>query len=109
MKEHTIGALRHRLDIEVLSAVNDGAGGASLIWQKQGELWAKITPISASETNAGDRISGIVSHEIIVRYQTSIAPEMRLRSEERVFHILGVRDEGERRRWLILSCEERDL
>ena len=55
------------------------------------------------------RLTGRVSHEIVFRYRSGVAPVMRLRSGARLFEIAAVIDVDERRRWLKCLCVERDL
>lgn len=109
MTQVSIGALRHRLDLEILQTTSDGAGGATLSWVKQDELWAKIIPMQGNENMHNDRISSSVNYDIIVRYRTDIEPEMRLRKNTRIFHIQSVTNLGERNQWLMLKCQEREL
>jgi len=104
-----IGELRHRLALEAVMRVDDGAGGADETWHTIEELWAAIRPLSGSEREAADQIGGRVTHEIWVRYRTGVKPDMRLRGGLRIFEIRAVLDTAERRRFLKCLVEERDL
>ena len=72
-------------------------------------MWAAIHPLGGSERVAGDRVSGVLSHEIVVRFGIAAEPSMRFRLGARVFEIVAVRDVDERRRHLRCLCMERDL
>lgn len=104
-----IGDLRHRLVLEAVSRVDDGAGGADETWATVAELWAGLIPLSGIENDVADQLTGRVTHEIWVRYRTGVKPAMRFRSGNRIFEIRAVIDAGERRRFLRCLAEERNL
>ena len=58
---------------------------------------------------AGYRLAGTVTHEVVLRYRAGVVPAMRFRKASRIFHILAVIDAEERGRWLKCWCEEREL
>ena len=101
-----IGALRHRLVLEVATRVGDGGGGAVVTWEAVAGLWASITPTSGTETVVADQVAGRVSHDIVIRHRSDIVPSMRFRLGSRVFEILAALDVGERRRMLRCLCRE---
>lgn len=109
MIEIRIGELRHRLVLEEVARVDDGAGGADETWSTVEELWAGIRPISGQEREVSDQLAGRVTHEIWVRYRAGVKPEMRFRAGGRVFEIRAVIDTSERRRFLKCLVEERNL
>ena len=109
MRRPTIGRLRHRLTLEAASRTPDGGGGASESWATVAEVWSEITPIGGMEVIDADALTGRISHEIVFRYRSGVAPVMRLRSGTRLFEIAAVIDVDERRRWLRCLCVERDL
>lgn len=104
-----IGDLRHRMRLEVVTRVPDGAGGAEETWSLVAELWAAVKPLSGEEGLAADRIAGRASHEVVVRYRPGVMPAMRLVLGTRTFDIRAVLDIDERRRFLRCLVEERDL
>lgn len=104
-----IGELRERMVLEAPSRESDGGGGASVTWDEAAVLWAKLTPRSGAESLAHDRVSGSVSHEIVVRYREDITPARRLRLGPRVFDIRSAFDPDGRRQWLVCAAEERGL
>ena len=104
-----IGALRHRLALERAVRTPDGGGGVTESWVLEADVWGSIRPLSGEERLEADRVSGRVSHEIRIRYRANVVPAMRLRQGTRVFHIVAVLDDDERRRWLTCRCEGRDL
>lgn len=107
--EVRIGDLRHRLILEQVVRQDDGSGGSDETWEALVELWAALRPSSGHEREISDQISGNVSHEIWVRYRAGVKPEMRFRSDGRVFEVRAVIDVGERGQFLKCLVEERDL
>lgn len=104
-----IGALRHRLVLEQAQRVSDGAGGFTETWIAAATVWAAIRPSQGGEGVDSGRLAGRVSHTISLRYRAGVTPAMRFRQGARVFHILAVIDDKERKRRLRCLCEERDL
>lgn len=103
------GGLRHRLALQEVQRVSDGAGGFTASWADIAGLWAQLTPAGGSEGVAAGRLAGKRAYEVVLRYRDGVEPAMRFRLGARVFEILAVADRGERRRWLHCLCEERDL
>jgi len=101
-----IGALRHRVALEAATRTGDGGGGAIVTWLPIAEVWGAITPTTGAEAVVADQIAGRVSHEIVVRHRSDIAPANRFRYGARVFEILAVLDVGERRRHSRCLCRE---
>lgn len=104
-----IGRLRQRLILEEPIRTPDEGGGVSVGWSPVAELWAQVRPISGGESASRDRITGSVSHEIVIRKRTGTLPTMRLRQDGRCFEILAVIDYDDERRFQKCLVEERDL
>lgn len=103
------GGLRHRLTLEDVQRVSDGAGGFNESWVTVATVWAALEPSGGGEGVDAGRLAGRVSHMVTLRYRAGVTPAMRFRHGARVFHILAATDEGERKHWLRCLCEERDL
>jgi SPP1 family predicted phage head-tail adaptor len=103
------GDLRHRLTLQEVQRVGDGAGGATTSWSDVADVWAQLTPAGGSEGIEAGRLAGKRAYEIVLRYRDGVQPAMRFRFGTRILEILTVVDVGERRRWLRCLCEERDL
>jgi SPP1 family predicted phage head-tail adaptor len=103
-----IGALRQRLVLQQESRVADTGGGASLSWTSVATLWAEVTPLSGKENIQGEKVSGVLTHKIRVRYHASItvSPATRFLWGARVFNIRAVRNIEERGRILEILAEE---
>ena len=109
MKSDQIGSLRHRVIIEALQTAPDGGGGVTESWTEIDTVWARISPRIGREVVHADRITGMLIHEIFIRYRADVQPAMRFRKGQRVFHIQACEDVDERGAMLKCLCEERDL
>lgn len=109
MTEISPSDLRHRLTLEELSRVADDGGGFTESWVAVATIFADLRPISGSERVEGDRLTGSVTHDVVMRHRAGVVPAMRFREGTRIFQIIAVIDIEERRRWLRCLCEEREL
>lgn len=100
------GALRHRVTIELPVETPDGQGGQTVVWSPLATVWAEIRPLKTDETVNAHQVEARTTHVIRVRHRTDILPTMRVVLGMRTFAIQGVLDDGERRRYLHLFCEE---
>lgn len=109
------GELNRRLTIQSRSTTQDTVGGQSTTWATIATVWANIEALTARELMAAQAVQSSVSHQITIRYQPLLADpkavaEMRAvlvrDGVTRIFNIHGSRDEGERRRNIILDAEE---
>lgn len=103
------GDLRHRLALEEPQPVSDGAGGFTESWDTVATVWAALVPSGGVEAVESGRLAGRVTHDVTLRYRVGVTPAMRFRQGTRLFHILSVIDDDERKTWLRCQCEERDL
>ncbi|MDH4981298.1 phage head closure protein [Hyphomicrobium sp. D-2] len=109
MAEFDIGDLRTRASIETSTSTDDGGGGRAVVWTKLADIWAYVRATTGSENFAHDRLSGSVSHEIVMRHRADVTPGMRIIVGTRVFEIRAVFDPDGRRRWTRCLAQERDL
>jgi SPP1 family predicted phage head-tail adaptor len=107
--EITPSDLRHRLTLEELNRVADDGGGFTESWVAVATVFADLRPISGSERVDADRLTGSVTHDVVLRYRAGVVPAMRFREGTRIFQIVAVIDVDEQHRWLQCLCEEREL
>jgi len=100
------GRLRHRVRVDVPVETPDGAGGLTVVWTPLATVWAEICPQQAREAVTAQQVEARTTHLIRLRYRFDILPTMRVVFGTRTFAIRGVLDDGERRRYLTLFCEE---
>ena len=104
-----LASLRHRMTLETPQRTDDGGGGAVVTWQPVAVVWAGLMALRGNEALRYDRLTGTVTHRIIIRYRSDVTPEMRFTRAGRAFDIRAVLDMEGRRRWLHCLCEEQDL
>jgi len=102
----TAGMLRHKISLQQELNVSDDAGGYTKTWNTYAVVWAKITPKGARETFTGMKIEHTITHDIIIRYISGVAPKDKVMYNDRELSIEGIVNIDERNVWLKLSCEE---
>lgn len=95
------GLLKVPLTIHALSSTTlDSRGQASTGTKAIGLVWARVEPISGSESEFARKLSADVSHTITVRYLPTLNERHKLKESDglkRTFHVRGiVHDEGNR-------------
>lgn len=103
------GSLRDRLTLERPQYSPDGAGGRVETWVSVASVWGQVIAKSGSESVDAGRFSGSVSHEVTLRYRDDVKPTMRLVYGAKIFEIIGVLNQTNRKDWLTCLCVERDL
>lgn len=101
-----ISDLNQRATIEQVSRTPDGEGGASEAWTTLAVVWAKLEPVSATDSLGPDALESRVKHKLTLRRLASIAAGMRARIASRVFLIHAVFDKGPQEPLTTLLCEE---
>lgn len=97
--------------IEVLrrSETPDGMGGISETWATVATLWAKVSPVSASERAYAGRIEAMADFKMVVRFAGDAdhnpiyTPDDRIRYQAKIYGIVGVVDVKAARQWLEIS------
>lgn len=100
------GMLRHRMHVEALMEVPDGAGGFDETWQEIAECAAYIEPLSVKQNFAADQADERASHRVTIRYRQDIQSGQRFAFDGRFFRIVTVQDPDETKRYLICRTEE---
>ena len=104
----TAGMLRHTIEIIEQVRAPDGLGGVALTWATKLTAKAKIQPTGGGESYRFDRIDGVVTHKVFMRYVAGITAADRVRFGGRDFRILAALNLEERNLWLELRCDERE-
>jgi SPP1 family predicted phage head-tail adaptor len=100
------GWLRHQVTVESSAGAPDGAGGETVTWDTVATLWARLEPVNAGERIVAGHLSGVVTHEVILRWRGDIAGGMRIGYRGRTFRVLAVHDPDETRRYLVARTME---
>lgn len=106
MSGPSIGDLRHRLRLEGPVDVSDGAGGFVRTYQTIAQVWARVSPLGASQQFIEQRFEQATGFRVDLRWRRDIAAGMRLVFRDRFLLILSVRDIDNARRYLTCDCEE---
>jgi SPP1 family predicted phage head-tail adaptor len=106
MAGFSIGALRHRLELQAPVETPDLAGGVARQWTKVATIWAAIEPAGSVATLVGDTPADLAACSILIRRRSDVVAGMRLLKGSRIFKIRTVSDPDERGRRLRLGVEE---
>lgn len=101
-----IGRLNKRIAIQSMSLQSDGAGGGTSVWTTEAVVWGAIEPLSAREVYEGERVNGILTHRITMRYREGVTPSKRLVYDGRVFNIEPPTLKRERKHMLTIMARE---
>ena len=106
-RDYNCRRLRHLLTLQQPSDEHDFGGRRD--WQDvEGTSWAEITPRAPTEVVAGQRVEGLGTHTIRIRYR-SVQSSWRLLEKKtgRVFAIKGIPiNVEERDHWLDIPAVE---
>lgn len=100
------GEFRHKVTIEENRRIQNDYGEEVNEWQKVAETYAAIYPINGREFFAAESVNSEVTHKIQMRYICGIKPDMRVKYDDRIFHIQSVINFQERNVLLQLMCKE---
>lgn len=101
-----IGRMRHRMQIQRYSEVQDNSHGTTKTWTTISTVFAEMVAVKGYTTFDTQQINEAVTHKITIRYQPYITSELWLLMNSRRFRIRNVRNLSERNRFLELLCEE---
>ena len=93
-KKHT-GSLRQRVEVQHQQTAPDGAGGYTVEWVKDFDMWCNIKPVSGNQRLHLDAIQSTVDYIIEVRHGLGLSNEKRIKYGTRYFNIHYVLNEGE--------------
>jgi SPP1 family predicted phage head-tail adaptor len=111
----SVGAMRHKIEIQSMTVVNDDGGGRAItLWKTDAYIHAQITPKSGSEREFGDQIEASTKYEITIRYRGSLTAKHRIKYAdtnngviyERLFNIVSIVNVDMRNRYQKILCTE---
>lgn len=70
-------------------------------------VWASIKTVAGKTFFDGVNTETLITHEILIRYDSTVTAETWIEFESRRFDILDVDDFEERHEWMYLTCTER--
>lgn len=101
-----IGPLRHKLERLTSAREPDNGGGATVIWQSMGELWARIDYLTPIRDLTGDRRSFLKRIAAEIRPHPALSEGDRVRYNAIDFEIVSIETIDDRQRRMTLICEE---
>ena len=99
------GRLRHHIFFVKPSTQQDDGGGSTRSYTVVGDAWANVDAASAGEVFQAAQTKTWVTHSIECRYR-EIDPSWMIQFGTRMFAIHGSRIIDERKRLMVLPCEE---
>jgi SPP1 family predicted phage head-tail adaptor len=101
------GSLPHRLVIESKTEAPDDLNEPVETWSTLTTVWGRVNPMKAAEGYEAAQNVARVTHEITIRYLSTVTENMRIVHDSRNFYIQGIRNREERNVMLTLECNER--
>ena len=99
--------LRHRVDIQQFTTVQDSDGGVSEVWADVVfDEPAEIVPLSGREFIASATAQGQITTRITIRYRSGIVEAMRVVHGTDYYNIHAVLPDPSLRRHLTLMCSK---
>lgn len=104
----TVGQLRELVTLQQEGGpAADGGGGYTQTWTNvQADIPARVEPSQVREELLGQKLSGIATHAVTIRFMDGVTAGMRLLHGSVVLNIRGVLDLEARGKFLLLACEE---
>lgn len=106
MKTNPVGEMRERVTLQSPLLEADGAGGATIAWEDEATVWAKVEELGGDEHASGERLAARTRLRLTIRYREGLNAAMRVIWKTRPLDIRAIRDPDGRRHLLILDCEE---
>ena len=100
------GELKQRVSIQTQSTTLDGYGEPANTWTTDSTVWASVFPLSGNEQQVAEGTTGIISHRVLMRYNTDASPEKRLLYGAKILGIESVINTNEADVQLELLCRE---
>lgn len=100
------GKLRHRITIEQPTTALNEFGENIQSWTDFACLWADVRSENGSERTTPSKLQAEISHSILIRYITGIAPNMRINWNSRILEIIAVLPDRTDAKFIIIKCRE---
>ena len=100
------GQLRHQIELQSPTDVEDGEGGVTQTWATFARRMAAIEPLRGRELIEARQVAANVTHQVRLRYEPGVTPRCRVLFGDRILNIDSVIDLEERHIELSLLCKE---
>lgn len=101
-----VGDLRSRVVLWLPQEAADGFGGVRTTYAAGPALWARVTPLRSAGTPDAAAPGQLVIHRVEIRWRDGIGTGHRIGLGARRLAVRAAFDPDERRRRLVLLCEE---
>lgn len=102
-----LGAMRARITLQQPTRIADEIGGAAILWQSAGDVWAEIAASGVSDSADYDTARSASAYAVIIHRRDDVRAGWRVVWGARRLRVTGVRDDGAAR--ITLACEEEIL
>jgi len=100
-----IGALTHKIEMQVATRIDDAGGGATVQYLPGPELWAQIERLRSTRDFTGDRVNRLKRIAAGIRQRSDIVLGQQLVFDNDAYEIVSIED-GADAHHLTLVCEE---
>lgn len=98
--------LRHRVQLQSCTATRDEVGGLVETWLPYATVWAQVRQTNGREAWYRQQMNAAAGWTIGIRWRADVTTKHRVVYGSRVFEIRSVTDEEQKRRYLMLACDE---
>ena len=102
----SIGSMREQITIQSLGTTRDTGGGISSNYSDSQTIQASIKPLNGKEVYKQGKLQDNVTHEIMIRFNSSVTAKNRIKLGSRFFNIRSVINVDERSRYMKILAEE---
>lgn len=109
-----INELRHVVYVQTATATTSARGAEAVVWSDSPQLRAKVRTVSGDERNRNEQVTPVAAHEVTLRWPlptgTTLDTKSRIKwtkdGTTRYFGVTFVGEPDNRRRMVVLTCEE---
>tara|TARA_Y100001937_G_scaffold50340_2_gene70007 strand:+ start:502 stop:831 length:330 start_codon:yes stop_codon:yes gene_type:complete len=102
----SIGSMREQITIQTIGSTRDTGGGISSNYSDSQTVQASVKPVNGKEVFAQGKLQDRVTHEIMIRHNSSVTAKDRIKFGSRFFNIRSVINVDERSRYMKILAEE---
>lgn len=98
--------LRHRVELQAVATTRDSIGGLVETWSTFATVAAQVRQANGRESWYRQQMNAAAAWTIGLRWRADVTTKHRVVYGGRVFLVRSVTDEEQRRRFLMLACDE---
>jgi SPP1 family predicted phage head-tail adaptor len=102
-----VGAMRARITLQQPTRIADEIGGAAILRQSAGDVWAEIAATGVGDGADYDTARSVSGYTVVIHRRDDVRAGWRVSWGARRLRVTGVRDDGAAR--ITLVCEEEML